>query len=62
MGELRADDMKSWLRTVWDALEDYREIVICEGHHANDEEWDDICLAMAWISHALLRQRDEIEP
>ena len=40
---------------IWKALEEYREKVITEGIEKNDEEWNDICTAMAWITEDLER-------
>ena len=33
---------------VWEALHNYRD-------HCDNEQWDEICTAMAWISEALER-------
>lgn len=63
MARLQADDVKSWLHTIWDALDEYREVCIPgKGDTEEDRQWDDICLAMAWISQALLRDKEDIEP
>lgn len=63
MRKLHADDVKSWLHVIWDALEEYREGCIPGlGDTHQDKQWDDICLAMAWISQALLRDKEDIEP
>lgn len=40
---------RSWLAVLWEALEDYREEVIPEGVDDNDETWDRLTTAMAWI-------------
>jgi hypothetical protein len=40
---------------IWEALEEYREKVIPEGIEKNDEEWDEICYAMARITEDLER-------
>lgn len=50
---LHAHDPASWLSTVWDALQGYREDCIPAHDPTYDEEWGDICSAMAWISAAL---------
>ncbi len=50
---LHAHDPASWLSTVWDALQGYREDCIPEHDPAYDDEWSDICGAMTWISAAL---------
>lgn len=57
---LHALDKYSWLETVWKALECYRENSIPEGEPAYDEEWDNICSAMAWIREEL-DLPDEVE-
>lgn len=57
---LHALDEESWLSTIWDALEDYREKSIPEGEVAYDQQWDDICSAMAWIREEL-NLPDEVE-
>ncbi len=41
------------LDTVWEALHGYREDCIPETDAMYDEQWDDICTAMAWIKEAL---------
>ena len=40
---------------IWEALEEYREKIIPEGIEKNDQEWDEICLAMAQITEDLER-------
>jgi len=51
MSKLRANDQDSWLELLWHALECYRED--CISGEEYDEEWDDICLVMAWITEEL---------
>ena len=51
--DVRAGDPKSWLDAIWGALAGYREDCIPEGEEAYDEEWSDICTAMAWIAEEL---------
>ena len=41
------------LNTIWKVLHTYREDSIPEGIDNNDEEWDDICYAMARIKEML---------
>jgi hypothetical protein len=41
------------LEVVWAALHGFREDCIPEGDPTYDEEWDNITLAMAWITEAL---------
>ena len=48
--ELTRGDMDTWFETIWNALHSHRENCIPEGGDPTyDEEWDDICTAMAWI-------------
>lgn len=49
MTDLHAYDPESWLETIWQALHAYREDCIPEGEKFYDDEWSDICTAMAWI-------------
>ena len=42
-------DPQSWIDTIWDALHAYRETCIPE----NDDQWDDICTAMAWLTEEI---------
>ena len=37
----------------WDALQGYREDCILEGDEMYDEQWNDICTAMAWAQETL---------
>jgi hypothetical protein len=53
MRDLHALDPNTWVETVWDALGNYRTDVIPEGDKKNDDQWDDICSAMGWISETL---------
>ena len=57
MTKLTANNRDSWFETVWNALHDYREQCApaeIDGipFPENDEAWDDICTAMAWIAEA----------
>jgi hypothetical protein len=48
------NDNDAILETIWKALEGYRENCIPEGLEPHyDEEWSDICTAMAWITEDL---------
>jgi hypothetical protein len=54
MTALHAADSETWLETIWTVLHSHRETCIPEGvDTAYDEEWDEICTAMAWIREAL---------
>jgi hypothetical protein len=53
MPSLKSNDLESILETIWLALEGYRENCIPEGDEQYDEEWGDICTAMAWIKEDL---------
>jgi hypothetical protein len=54
------NDLDSILETIWQALEGYREDCIPEGQADYDDQWSDICTAMAWIQEDLNHQ-EEIE-
>lgn len=60
MTSLHIGDIESWKETIWNALEKYRES-IPEGIKENDEEWNDICTAMAWIDESLNELEDQLE-
>jgi len=38
------------IKVIWDALQDYREKCIPDSNKENDQQWDEICYAMACIS------------
>ena len=46
-------DINDAIKTVWLALEGYREHVAPEGSPEHDEAWDDVCTAMAVICEYL---------
>lgn len=48
-------------KTVWDALHGFREDCIPEGDPMYDEQWDDICHAMAVITDACGVKDEEID-
>lgn len=50
---LTAQDPKSWLNTIWQALYIYQEEYLPDGDEKYDDEWNDITTAMAWITEAL---------
>lgn len=52
-------DIKDALKTVWQALEAYRDDLIPEGDPSYDEEWNDICTAMAVIEEDLNAQEEQ---
>ena len=49
MIELTENNKVSWTETVWNALQGFREDCIS----TDDEQWDEICTAMAWITEEL---------
>ena len=54
-------DARDALRTVWDTLQNYRDELIPEGRdEMYDDQWDDICTAMAWIHEALDINHEDI--
>jgi hypothetical protein len=56
MPNLKHNDFKSILETIWQGLEGYRENCIPEGNKDYDEEWGEICTAMAWIEEDLEKE------
>lgn len=46
-------DINEQLQIIWSALEAYRADLIPEGQPEYDEEWSDICTAMAVITEDL---------
>jgi len=48
-------DIKDQLEIVWAALHAYRERLLPEDEPIFDEEWDDICTAMAVIEEDLTK-------
>jgi hypothetical protein len=50
---LQCPNRKAFLETVWDALSSYREDCIPEGDDSYDEQWNDICHAMACLTEDL---------
>ena len=53
MTELTKGNTESWFETIWDALHGYREDCIPEDHEVYEEQWSDICTAMAWLREEL---------
>jgi hypothetical protein len=49
------------LATIWEALETFRENSIPEGTDKHDDEWGNICLAMANIREELGLPPESIE-
>ena len=56
---LHALDKVTWLNTIWEALEDYRENNIPENQPEYTDQWNDITSAMAYITEEL--GIDEVE-
>ena len=50
---MTVNDTRSQLDLIWDALHFYRAYGIPEGDKANDDQWSDLCSAMAYISEDL---------
>jgi hypothetical protein len=46
-------DRVAWLDVIWEGLWGFREDCIPEGDPLHDEQWDNICTAMAWIAEEL---------
>lgn len=57
---VRSNDVESMLEAIWQGLEGYRENCIPEGNVQYDEEWADICTAMAWITEDLGKYHENI--
>lgn len=53
MPEVTRSNTASWLDCIWEALHAYREELIPEGEAVYDEEWSDLCTAMAWLREEL---------
>lgn len=53
--------LKSKFETVWYALHCFREDCIPEGDPMYDEQWDEICQAMAVIMYACGVKKEEID-
>ena len=47
--DLKRYDIVTWIDRVCDALQGYREDCIS----TDDEQWDEICTAMSWITEKL---------
>ena len=52
MNNLTKANKKSWTDLIWEKLHCYQEDCISTSMH-RDEEWDEICTAMAWIQEEL---------
>jgi hypothetical protein len=61
MEKLTHSNRASWLNTVWEALHMHRETNMPEGDSANDETWNNICTAMAWIAEELNVDQSELD-
>lgn len=59
----QANDSDSWIKTLWLALNCYREDCIPEssGNSGYDIEWDEICTIMAWVSEAVSEPPTELK-
>ena len=58
MTDLTANDKESWMKTIWDALDEYHDLIPDDLEH--EDKKDDICTAMAWIREDL-GLPDEVE-
>lgn len=47
------NDFEGQLNVIWDALCAFREDLIPEGVPEYDDQWSEICTAMAWIEEDL---------
>lgn len=53
-------DLDEAIKTVWNALHDYRENCIPENASEYDDQWESICSAMANITENLTISKDLI--
>ena len=51
-------DINQSMEIVWQALYGFREDCIPEGTDMYDQQWDEICTAMAWIKENLDCERE----
>ena len=51
-------DLNEQIAIIWQALEAYRDDLIPEGDPSYDEEWNDICTAMAVIQEELNKSEE----
>lgn len=58
---LKANDINSAIDTIWNALHAYREDCIPESDPTYDDQWSDICTAMAWIEVDLENYHNQSE-
>ncbi len=60
MTEITRSNTKGQLELIWEALQGYRSSYLVEENCKEaDEEWDEICTAMAWIAEDLGVELDE---
>ena len=50
---MTANDTRSQLDLIWNALHFYRAYAIPEGNRDHDDQWSELCSAMAYISEDL---------
>jgi hypothetical protein len=60
IGEIKMHDIRKQINIIWEALHSYREDCIPESDPSYNEEWEDICLAMAVIQEQL-GEEEEID-
>ena len=53
------NNTKAQIALLWNALHSYRETCIPEGDQDYDNEWNEICSAMAFIDEDLTEHRGE---
>jgi hypothetical protein len=47
---LIANEKDTHIKTIWDALDSYRETCDLLNAPIDDNQWSDICTAMAWLT------------
>ena len=57
--KLNAHDKATWIKTIWNALEDHRETCELLNAPLTTSEWIDICAAMTWITEEMEVNSDE---
>ena len=52
-------DERSWFQTIWDALHHWRSLALEPNDPTDDEDWNKVTEAMAWITEELGYELDE---
>jgi len=57
--KLTANNKASWIFNIWTALEELQDIKVIVDN-CDQQRWDDICTAMAWIAEELEVNQEDI--